>query len=595
MQNPFFRLFLASLAILCFSNFFNQPTAPVPTFLPNKVVQQPFTAFALCNGGGNFILNDSIAYPAPLFDDMGAFSVAVTTKSKRAQKFFDQGLKLSYGFNHSEAIRSFKEAAKIDPNCAMAYWGEALALGPNINDPAPNKERERAAWKAITMAKGLSKMVSKKEEDLIHAFSTRYMADTAHLNRDSLNLVYRDAMWKLSKDYPLDNEVQTLFAASIMNTMPWDYYTPQLQAKEHVPTAIASLEKVIANNPEHPGAHHYYIHIVEASDNPDRGVPSADALGALVPGAGHLVHMPAHIYARVGRYADAANSNIAAILADEEYIAQCQAEGVYPLGYYPHNIHFLWMATSFQGKEKEALDAAEKIASKVPIGLATDMDFLQEFLAVPLQAYVRFGKWNDILTTPIPAENMQQYRLFLHYARGVAFTRKGLYQQAQGEIDALLSLKKEMLPEAPEIEEAGAKAMSHADSVNARVPENMMTIALNIVKGELAAAQGDYDTAVNLLVEAVTAENDLPYDEPPTWHQPVRHVLGGILVEAERYEEGIAVYQQDLKNNRDNGWSLFGLQQCLEKLGKKEEARKVKVKFEKAWSAADVQLTSSRF
>ncbi|GAB5552939.1 MAG: hypothetical protein Sapg2KO_25300 [Saprospiraceae bacterium] len=588
-----FILLLAGsmLSILLLSNF--KAPAPViyPAIYPSQSIKMPFTALSMCTGGSNFILEDTIQQRAPLFDKMGAFSYPISTKSKLAQKYFDQGLKLTYGFNHAEAHRSFKEAIKIDSDCAMAYWGIALALGPNINSPSPGKVQEREAWEAIVQARRLSKMVSPKEEDFIDALSVRYMADTSNLNRDSLNFLYRDAMQGLIEKYPTDTEALTLFGASVMNTTPWDYYTKDLQPRPSITKAVGSFERVFELNSEHPGAHHYYIHIVEASDNPDRGVPSADALGDIIPASGHLVHMPSHIYARVGRYEDAANSNIRAIEADEDYISQCQAQGVYPLGYYPHNIHFLWMAASFQGKSAQAIDAAEKVANKVPVGMANNMNYLQEFLAVPLQAYVRFGRWNDILTTPVPAEDFLQYRLFLHYARSIAFTRKGLYDKAQGEINVL----KELAPEKEEVSDEPTEPMSPSDSMAARVPDNVFKIASNIAMAERAAALNNYAEAITLLETAVEAEDDLPYSEPPIWHQPVRHVLGAVLMEAGKYEAAIPVYEQDLKNNRDNGWALLGLYQCLEKIGETQEASKVKAAFDRAWKDADVELTTSRF
>ncbi|MEL7118944.1 MAG: hypothetical protein AAFO07_05870 [Bacteroidota bacterium] len=595
MKKSIFLIFFSLSAILLLTNFNTKNTRPLPVFQPSQTAQQAFTALAMCTGGSSFMLDDFYLQRAPLFSNMGSFGYKVSTRSELAQKYFDQGLKLTYGFNHSEAERSFTEATKIDPNFAMAYWGKALALGPNINDPAPDKERERKAWEAIVQAQALSKMVSQKEEDFIDALAIRYMADTTKLNRDSLNEVYMKAMATLSKKYSEDTEILTLFAASIMNTMPWDYYDKSKKEKKNTAQAVEALERVMKLNNEHPGAHHYYIHIVEASKNPDRGVPSADKLGELVPASGHLVHMPSHIYARVGRYEDAANSNIEAIEADENYIAQCQAQGVYPLGYYPHNIHFLWMSASFQGKKEQSLNAAEKVANRVPIGMATNMTFLQEFLAVPLQAYVRFGQWNDILTTPTPAEGLEQYRVFSHYARSIAFTRKGLFDKAKAEIEALDELNETRQAKAEEVTPEVQKEMSTRDSMYARVPKNMYTITKNISAAELAAAKGKHDKAIELLKEAVLAEDDLPYSEPPIWHQPVRHVLGAILVEAERYEEAVQVYEEDLLHNRDNGWSLFGLHQSLKALGNNEDAKRIKVKFDKAWKDADVELTSSRF
>lgn len=592
MKKSIFTCILAAPILLVIASLLPKKNALPLKFSPSYSMEQPFTALAMCAGSSNFRLNDPFQPTPPLFPNMGKFSYSVTTASELAQKYFDQGLKLVYGFNHAEANRSFKEAARLDPNCVMALWGQALALGPNINDPQPDKQREREAWEVISFAKGLRKMVSKKEEDFITALSVRYMADTANVNRDSLNLLYRDAMKKLAEKYPEDTEALTLYAASVMNTMPWEYYEDDLKPKAGIPEAIATLERAMEFNGEHPGANHYYIHIVEASDNPDRGVPSADILDELVPAAGHLVHMPSHIYARVGRYEDAANSNIRAIAADEDYIAQCQAQGVYPLGYYPHNIHFLWMSATFQGKSAQSIDAAEKVADKVPFGMATKMDFIQEFLAVPLQAYVRFGYWNDILTTPAPLEGMYQYRFYLHYARSIAFTRKGLFNKAQGELDALLKMIEENKGGAAKVQ---AESGEEPDSISAKIAENVFTIGVNIMTAELAAAQGESDKAVNLLRKAVEAEDNLPYNEPPIWHHPVRQVLGAVLVEAGRFEEAIPVYEQDLKKNRDNGWSLFGLHQCLKQMGKMEEAKIAWMKFQKAWKGADVELTASRF
>lgn len=516
---------------------------------------------------------------APKLTGLGDWHFDVTTSSDDAQAFFDQGLRLTYGFNHSEAIRAFQEAARLDPGFAMAYWGEALALGPNINDPMP-KERELLAVAAIRKAQELAGSVSEKERDFIDALATRYTEDE-DADRADYDQAYADAMRKVWKKYPTDPEAGTLFAAAVMDTMPWHYWTEDLAPRPGTDDVIAALENVVAAHPDHPGAHHYYIHIVEASSDASRGVDSAERLAQLMPGSGHLVHMPSHIYLRVGRYADASDTNVEAILADEDYIAQCQAQGLYPIGYYPHNIHFLWASSSLEGRSEVAIDAAEKTASRVPIDMAEHVGNLQWFLATPTFAMVRFGRWSEILTTPPPAADMPYLMGMWHYARGVAFAARNQLERADAELAAL-----EKIAAMPEMEEY---------NLNNASGTHIMNLAAALVAGESAAKAGDIDDAVEHLERAVELYDDLPYMEPPTWHYPVRQSLGAVLLDAGRLEDAEAVYREDLKKWPNNGWSLFGLLQTLRAQGRTREADEVQARFDKEWSRADVTLTSSRF
>jgi tetratricopeptide (TPR) repeat protein len=516
---------------------------------------------------------------APRLSGLGELHYEVTTASPDAQAFFDQGLRLTYGFNHMEAIRAFQEASRLDPSFAMAYWGEALALGPNINDAMPH-DRQLKAVAAIGKAKANAAHVSQKERDFIDALATRY-TDDENADRAAFDMAYADAMRTLWKKYPSDPEAGTLFAAALMDTMPWHYWNEDLTPRPGTDEVVAALERVIADHPNHPGAHHYYIHIVEASADASRGVDSADRLAELMPGAGHLVHMPSHIYLRVGRYADASDANVEAILADEDYIAQCQAQGLYPVGYYPHNIHFLWASASLEGRSEVAIDAAEKTASRVPIDMANHVSNLQWFLVTPLYAQVRFGRWSEILTTPPPAADMTFVTAIWHYARGVAFTARGQLDRADEELSAL-----EKIAATPEMEEL---------NLNQATGSHILRLAAAVVAGEMAAKAGNTDEAVAQLETAVELYDDLPYMEPPTWHYPVRQSLGAVLLDAGRLEDAEAVYREDLAEWKHNGWSLFGLLQTLRAAGKTREADEVEAEFERVWSRADVTLTSSRF
>ncbi|WP_296315582.1 tetratricopeptide repeat protein [Winogradskyella sp. UBA3174] len=521
---------------------------------------------------------DTTKQMSPLFNNLGNLHFSISTKNERAQAFFDQGLKLSYAFNHAEAHRSFMEASRLDPNSAMAYWGQAFTLGPNINDPIPTEERKIKINEALTKANQLASKASLKEQILIKALSARYSKDlTADI--PELNMFYMDAMTKAVKKFPEDANVQILYAASIMNTVPWDYWDKDGNPSPNIKEAKAALEKAMLLEPENPGGHHYYIHMVELP-YPDLGVESADKLASLMPGAGHIVHMPSHIYIRVGRYKDAVITNQKAILADEDYISQCFAQGLYPLGYYPHNIHFLWSSASLLGASDIALDAAKKTAEKVPIGEFLEMPFLQDFAATPMLAYTRFGKWNEILTIPAPNSKIKHLNLMRHYARGIAFIRKGNIKEAQEELNAIDALKKD-----PELETLIATAN------NASI--HAANIAYEVVSGELEALKGNIPKAIEHLKNAVVFEDGLTYTEPAAWHIPTRQNLGAILLKAQEYKAAEKIYKEDLNILRQNGWSLMGLYKSLLAQDKNKEANAIKKEFNSAWQDADIEIDNS--
>jgi tetratricopeptide (TPR) repeat protein len=514
---------------------------------------------------------------APELSGLGTLHVPVSTVTPRAQQFFDQGMRLLYAFNHAEAIRAFREAARLDPSLAMAYWGQALALGPNLNAPM-TRENGRAAYAAIQAARAAALRVTPRERALIEALAARYAPEGAG-DRPALDRAYAAAMQKVAAQYPEDPDIQTVYADAAMNTMPWDYWQKDGSAKPETARLLDVLERVIARYPDHAGALHYHIHLVEASNDPDRAERSADRLGPLMPAAGHMVHMPAHIYIRVGRYADAAEANERAILADEDYLAQCQAQGLYPVSYYPHNLHFLWAAATFEGRGAVAVNAARKVAEKVPHHHAGALSWTADFPVTPMLAYIRFGRWQDMLTEPKPPAHEPYATAIWHYGRGIAFVARGQLDRAGAELAAVKATMKH---------EAFATTLKDLPLLT------NLEIAARILEGELTLREGHADTAIALLKGAVTIEDGIPYAEPPIWHHPPRQILGAMLLEVGKPMEAEAVYREDLTRFRENGWSLFGLRESLRAQHRGDEAADVQRRFERAWNRADVTLTSSR-
>jgi tetratricopeptide (TPR) repeat protein len=528
----------------------------------------------------NYVLEyvDTTKQISPLFKNLGNLHFPISATSDRAQAFFDQGLKLTYAFNHAEGHRSFMEAARLDSNLAMSYWGQAYALGPNINDPMPSDERKKKINEVLLKAQQFASNSSPKEQALIAALSKRYSLDLTK-NISDLNMDYMIAMKKVVRTYPKDANIQILYAAAVMNTVPWNYWDKEGNPSPNIKSAKKALETAMELSPENPGAHHYYIHMVELP-YPDLGEKSADKLASLMPGAGHIVHMPSHIYIRVGRYLDAVRVNQAAILADEDYISQCYAQGIYPLGYYPHNIHFLWSSASLLGSSEIAINAAKKTAEKVPTGELLAMPFLQDFASTPLLAYTRFGKWNEILTIPAPKSEIKHLTLIRHYARGIAFIRKGNSKDAQEELNAIESLKND-----PKLANLIATANNPSSSA--------ANIAFEVVSGELEALKGNLGKSILHLQKAVVFEDALVYTEPAAWHIPTRQNLGAVLLKAKQYKAAEKIFKEDLEVLRQNGWSLIGLYKSLVAQGKHKEARGIKKEFDTAWKHADIEIVNA--
>jgi tetratricopeptide (TPR) repeat protein len=518
---------------------------------------------------------------APLFDDLGTHNFPITTNSELAQKYFNQGIILAYGFNHEEAFRSFKEVARLDSNCAMAYWGMAYVLGPNINLPMDSGV-VHTAYEAIQKSISLLDDETQREKDFVMALSERYSSEVMK-DRSPLDQAYSDAMRNLSNKYPDDLDAATMFAESIMDCHPWDYWLKDGTAQPWTPELLAILESVIERNPDHHGANHLYIHAVEASKNPQRGLASADKLKFLAPGAGHLVHMPSHIYIRTGNYHEGSLANIRAVKSDEEYINQCNQQGFYPISYYPHNYHFLWATATLEGNSKTAIDAALKTSQKPPDSLMSVCGYqtLQHFAVVPLYAYITFGKWDEILNYKRPQDERPYMLAVWHYARAMAFISKDELDKAEEEIKQL-----EVYSSNKEIEELSIWGINSAGL--------LIKIAYQVSRGELEVKKKNYNSAIAHLQKAVELEDQLRYDEPPTWFYPCRQNLGAVLIEAGRYEEAQIVYEENLREIPNNGWGLFGLQQALLKQGKVSEAAEIQKKFNVVWKYSDVQLTSSR-
>jgi tetratricopeptide (TPR) repeat protein len=518
------------------------------------------------------LLAQQAAAPPPLYTDLGTHHKAVGTRVPVAQQYFDQGLRLVYGFNHAEAIRSFTRATELDSTCAMCWWGIAYAYGPHVNagmDSASGVKAYQAAQKALSQ----SRNGSPSEQAYARAISARYTA-VPPANRAKLDSAYARAMAEIARKYPDDLDAGALYAESLMDLRPWNYWTPEGKPYPGTEKIVRQLERVIARTPEHPAACHYYIHAVEAV-NPQKAVPCAERLARLMPGVGHMVHMPAHIYIRVGRYKEAAASNVHAIHTDETFIEGQKPTTVYSLAYYPHNIHFLAFASTMSGQSAQALKAARTLKGKVNLDVARQVPMLQEMVPYYVLTLTTFGRWDDVLAEPLPPADIRAPLAMAYYARGVAYAAKGKSAEAQMALDTVKAIDAATPADAPE--------------------KTPISIAPHALMGEIATRSGKLDEGIGHFREAIKIEDAGLYFEPPKWYYPIRESLGAALLKAGKPAEAEAVYREDLKRFPENGWSLFGLATALRAQGKSAEAAVVDQRFSKAWSAADIKLAASRF
>jgi len=514
-----------------------------------------------------------------LYDSLGNYSYRITTASPDAQRWFDQGLRLVYGFNHHEAQKAFREAARLDPQCAMCFWGIAMTEGSNYNSPT-DADREKRGLAAVQQAEQRATGTRPPERALIQALAKRHSADPG-AQRAALDRAYAEAMRDVARQFPDDLEAATFFADAMMNLRPWSLWTPNGTPHPGTEEIAQTLERVLAKHPDHPGALHLYIHAVEASRQPGRAEAAADRLARLMPGAGHIVHMPSHIYWRVGRYADAVTVNTAAVQADRAYFKTAQPSPIYRGLYHPHNIDFIWQSASMQGRSAETIRAAREFAENAPAEMIKQMPDMETAPVAPTVALVRFGRWDDVLGLAAPPREWPYTRGVWHYARGLAFNAKGQAADSRRELGELEAILGAVPPERTVAFFFRAK--------------NVLQLAANVLAGEIAAKTGDGATAERLLRAAVAEQDTHWFTEPPPWYFPVRQALGAVLLQFGRAGDAERVYRDDLSRNPGNGWSLFGLAQSLRAQGKTAEATQVDENFRKAWAHADVKLSASRF
>ncbi len=519
---------------------------------------------------------------APLFEGLDVIQFSITTNNDKAQRYFNQGLALSYGFNHAEAARSFYYATKLDPNCAMAYWAYAYVLGPNYNAGMESGNYLRA-FNAIQMALDLSDACSTKEQALIHALSKRYVKE-AILDRSSLDIAYSKAMKQVYLQYPDDANIGALYAESLMDLHPWDLWDKSGKAREWTPEILDVLDQTLKVDPKHIGAHHFYIHAVEASNHPENGLNSAKLLDeGLAPGSGHLVHMPSHIYIRTGDYAKGTVSNINAVKVDSTYITTCHAQGAYPLAYYPHNYHFMAATATLEGNQKWAIIGADKVSELVNVQLMKEPGWgtLQHYYSIPYYVYVKFGLWDKILAMENDDPTLKYPEAVRHYARGMSFLGIQKIDEAKKELQALERY-------------ASDESLKSITVWDINSVYTLIQIAKLVLKAEVLANEKMYAKSISLLKEAIVIEDALNYNEPPDWFFSVRHHLGAVQVEAQQYHEAVNTFEEDLERLPKNGWALHGLRRAYEGLNDKTKVEEMNTALETIWASASVELNGSR-
>jgi len=510
----------------------------------------------------------------PLYDNLGTLHKEITTRSQEAQQYFDQGLRLTYAFNHDEAVKSFKQGLQHDSTCAMCYWGIAYALGPNINVPM-DTSAVRPAYEAVQHALKYSGSVSSLERAYIEALAKRYSANPS-ASRPALDTAWSKAIGLVSYAFPKDDDAATLHAEALMDLRPWDYWTNGGRPKARSTLEqLRILERVVKRNPDHPGACHFYIHAIEASPDAYKALPCAKRLGSLMPGAGHLVHMPTHIYIKLGQWDLAVEHNAHALQADEQFISERHPTGVYPMGYYPHNFHVMWYALNMMGRSKEAIKTARSIGEKVPVEVVRQVPSFEGYTPTLLYTLIRFSKWDDILKQPAPPRDLRYATGMWYYARALAYTANGKPESAAVARDSLVAI---------------AAAMPADRMVGFNQAKSVLDLAVSHLAGEMAAKNGDTDEAAKQLRKAAAQEDELRYDEPPDWYMPIRQRLGAVLLAAGRPRQAETAFREDLAQRPENGWSLHGLAQSLEAQGRAREAAKVEERFRNAWKTADVEL-----
>lgn len=518
----------------------------------------------------------SVTQP-PLYDNLGTLHHPITTNSIGAQQYFDQGLRLVYAFHHEEAILAFEAAARLDPTAAMAYWGVALALGPTINT-ALDKAAERRAWDAVQKAKSYSTRVSVSERAYIEAIGKRYGLHSRQ--RPALDKAYAEAMRGVWRQFPDDPDAGVLFAEAMMDLRPWDLWTAGGQARPGTEEIVSTLESVLARFPSHPGACHYYIHSVEASLRPERALDCAERLPDLMPGAGHIVHMPAQIYMRLGRYHDATERNVQAVQVDETYLDGNVPRGDYAGTYYTHNLHFLWASLLMEGRKTEALKVAQQMKSAITEQKAHKDKWKEFYLPAPWWTMIRFGQWEILLRELPPPKTSRLQQAVWRLGRGMALSASGRLPGAEGEHVVLAGL---------------AKRLGRDRTAEEKTERALVKIAERLLAGDIALHHNKLEEAITSFSEAVQLEDALPYSESPLWPIPLRHYLGATLLKASQFSRAESVYRADLGKNPLNGWAYYGLLQSLRAQQKGREAMRIEAQFKRAWAHADVTLTSSRF